>query len=88
MFILLGRFMAPCHCPPAIFGKVRTVSFWRLSQFCVKKKNCDTKKKKPAYKTKYETEDIWILFLSKSKFITKLNFSTKAVSMSNVTVSR
>lgn len=44
MFVLLGRFMAPCHCTPTILYQ---------------------KKKKTAYKAKYEPEDIWILFLSR-----------------------
>lgn len=32
----LGRFMAPCHCPPTIFGKVRTVSLETVTVLCLK----------------------------------------------------
>lgn len=64
MFILLGRFMAPYHCPPAIFGKVRTVSLWRLSQFCVKK-NCDTKKKNLLIKQNMKKETFGFYFFQK-----------------------
>lgn len=57
--------MAPCHCPPAIFGKVRTVSFWRLSQFCVKKKIVILRKKNLLIKQNMKQKTFGFYFFQK-----------------------
>lgn len=61
MFVLLGRFMAPCHCTPTILYQ---------------------KKKKLLIKQNTNQKTFGFYFFQESKFITKLNFSSKAVSMS------
>lgn len=58
------KFMAPCYLIPAILVRNSSIQFlWRPSYvfaFSI------LQFKNSAYKTKYEPEDIWILFVSKN----------------------
>lgn len=67
MFVLLIKFMVPCHLIPAIFGRsysIQSITFVHLTKFAI------AKKPKSAYET-FGTENIWIP-LKKKKLFAKL----------------
>ena len=68
MFVLLNKFMVPCHLIPAIFGRsysIQSITFMHLTNFAI------AKNPKSAYKT-FGTENIWIPLVLKKKLFAKL----------------